>query len=1406
MHWITRVIAVVTLSCWGIQQVFAENWQVGFAKEDITPVEPLRLSGYGSRNDPHTGVADQIHVRVVTLGANPATEQENAPKPLVIVSVESIGITSQMTDHVAKVVQSRYGVPRSQLVLSSTHSHTTPFFPDGLINIFSESPSEEQADAAKRNYARVLEAIEKGIDHAFQNRVKNAKVEMGEGKATFAAQRRVLRDGQWAAFGVQEGGQVDHRLFVLRITSEDGKLLGATYQYASHCTTLTPDFNQVSGDWAGLSASRLEQLHPNSVFVPIIGCGADANPNPRGNYEAAVQNSLEMTDSVQKVLVSDQLKPLPPLKNAQYGMVGLEPEHPTIEFLESKTKNSNPTHRRWGEYMLEVNKRMGRLPESIPFPVHVWQFGEALSWVFLGGEVVVNYQFAIEKELPTQNTWVASYCDDVPGYVASESQRAEGGYEVDGSMIYYMLPGRWKSGTQSTIITRVREIYEQKRGEDEPLDPQAALESMHVPDGYRVELIANEPLVSDPVNVAFGWDGRVWVAQMRDYPTGVENGGSIQVLSDTDGDGKLDRSTTFLEGISYPTSVHPWRNGVIILTAPNILFAEDTNGDGVSDRQRVLLTGIGVTNPQHGASGFEIGLDGRLHFGAGDGTRELVNPETGKTFQVQGNDVAWDPDTGEVEVVVHGKTQFIPARDSFGTWFGNHNSLPMFQFVMEASQLGGKTASGGVVHHLLSPAQAPPVFPRSRTVDRFNDQYARDRYTSACASIVVRVDGLRPSSEPLDTAHPDALVCEPVHNLVARIQLRPNGSVYSAVRHPQDVEFDFFASTDPWSRPVRAVNAPDGSIWIVDMYRRVIEHPQWIPVAWQERMDVRAGSGMGRIYRVFHQDHDSFKLPNLSLEDPLKLLQSSNGMIRDMTVQALVTDQIPLKLTQELEGKLRGLLNSSQRPDVVASVLGLMSRKNWLQQADVATVIQSTDNPQLLSWVLKLTAKWKTLEGGLSEQVLALPKRALGGNVDLQWVLASQHWSNVAIQPGLEQILERSQTDPWISNAITSVASPSLAGPIVKLIVDTADRDNGNLQQLQDQLSNVRKWVALLTPESAQPLFDQRFSLDAQGEIASKWNAGDLLLLAGSSGGFKEEKLQAHYRKSRDQGFALLLDSDQPHDLRQRLSLLLGSGVLSKDKEQKVVEDLLTQGSEGMELVMQRARYLQFDELATTLLAHWGKLGLRNQGLAANAMMGRGAWRDVLVSGLEKGSIQPSQLTPTVVQSLTSHSDRNLRSRAVAVFGQPSPRQSIVSSYLAQMPNPSSGDFERGKKLFVEHCAVCHAAQEGKQAVGPPIDNIAHWNNEQWITAVLDPSAAVEGKYKQTILRTYDQEVFAGIVVQESEQELRLALNDGTVREIAIEDIEDRKPSAVSLMPDGFETRLSPKDLADLIGYFRSGK
>ncbi len=1388
----------------------AELWRVGFGKIDITPDEPVRLSGYASRVESSSGVADPIAARAMVI--SPAVKAEDT-RSLVLVSIDAIGISSSMTVAVSRWLEEQYSIPRSQLAISSSHSHSTPH-QDGLLkNLYPVPSTDEQLAASKRYTEKLQQAIKQAISAAIEARAP-AQLTIGDAEAEFAINRRALARGIPSGTGLESNGPVDHRVRLLVVRSEDGELRGATFMYACHCTT-PGDNAQVSGDWAGLAANRLEQLHPESVWMPVIGCGADANPHPRGTYEHAQQHAAELVTAIeQRLAASQDMTSLAevPFPVAHFGYAGIAPEQPTAELIEQRKQSENPTERAWAEHMLATLQAMGRLPETYPMPIHTWQFGDLLTWVFLGGEVVVDYQFLIEKELSSQQTWVAAYTDDVFAYVASERMRAEGGYEVDTSMLYYLQPGRWQSGTQSLIVRRVREILEDSFSEEQALNAQQALEATHVWQGYQIELVASEPLVRDPINLAFGTDGRAWVVEMTDYPRGVAEGSRVTWLRDTNGDGKSDEKQVFIDGLSYPTSVMPWRDGAIIIAAPDIIFAHDENGDGRADRVEKLLTGVAEANPQHRASGFEIGLDGWLHFAVGHGTQELFSHRNGETYAVAGRDAAWNPDTGELRTTT-GETQFVPARDAFGNWFGNSNSLPMYQFVIDDRYLKHTSVSGGPRQNLLTPAVAPPVYPRSRTVDRFNDLFAFNRFTSACSAIVVRVPGF-----PAKADQETALICEPVHNLVARAELSLNGAAFSATHEPDAEQFDFFASVDPWSRPVRVVNAPDGTVWVVDMVRRVIEHPEWIPTAWQERLDLRSGSQLGRIYRVFdsgYQPHSPGRVE--TAEQILAALASDNGALRDLGLQALI--EAEPESVASIETQVRQLALESSQAAVRASAVGCLMAKQWLRADDVMQTLAAEDT-RLVRLGLEMSERFAgQLTPDLQARLIDLVARDLGPAIDLQWVLTATLLEDLPSADQLGQIAARSSDDAWVLKALSLIRQPQQA----LVVTDQLLQRWGSDQLLSpERFVDVEQCVAKLWSvcEEKERTALAIGSLQAMLEDShSGFNQGQLLLLsslardASASVGNQSQPTPSTPRQSEltellgrvTERIVGLMQADKLTEAEQMTFVnLLGSGLASPEDELKMASAFLQsdKSPQVRRATIEALRRLSSPAAGNMLIAQWPELNAALRASAGATLLSRHQWTTALVDALEAGNITTNQLDLATLQQLSTYRDPALRNRYVELFGQPTERSAVVADYLARMPGPTRT--EQGEKLFAEHCAACHQSIAGKPQLGPPLENLGHWTLDQWIAAVLDPNSAVEPKYRQTSILTDDGQVVAGLVLERNERELVVGISDGSVKNVAVEAIEDEKDAGLSLMPVGFEQKLTPEQLSELIGFLRS--
>jgi putative membrane-bound dehydrogenase-like protein len=399
-----------------------------------------------------------------------------------------------------------------------------------------------------------------------------------------------------------------------------------------------------------------------------------------------------------------------------------------------------------------------------------------------------------------------------------------------------------------------------------PLTLAESLASFEVAEGWKLELIAAEPMVLDPIFLDFGEDGKVWVVEMADYPLGLtgnnDPGGRVRFLEDSTGDGKFDRSTLFLDGLNFPTGVKAWRSGAIVIAAPEIFYAEDTDGDGVADKREVLFQGFREGNQQHRVNGLWDGGDGWLYLANGDSGGEIESIKTGEKIDLGNFDLRIKPDTGEMERVT-GRSQFGRARDSLGNWYGCNNSKPLFQFVLEDSDLrrNPHVEFPNPVHQVPEDPYAPRVFPISKPALRYNDPHAASRITSACG---------------LAIENDIAYVCEPVHNLVHRQQLLKGGGVARTSRRLEsEADSEFLRSSDSWFRPTSVRFDADGAAWITDMHRFVIEHPEWIPEPWQKVLDLRAGADRGRIYRVVPPEPSSTPVER-SPEIPLLVLAQSS--------------------------------------------------------------------------------------------------------------------------------------------------------------------------------------------------------------------------------------------------------------------------------------------------------------------------------------------------------------------------------------------------------------------------------------------------------------------------------------------------------------------------------------------------
>ncbi len=419
--------------------------QVGVAEIDITPEGPILLAGYGERKSESEGVLQPLRAKALAFGSD-------AQGPSILVTVDLIGIQYYMTKEVAKRLSKKIGVDPSRFVICASHTHSGPEI-GNLLNHFSRQLPPEEIGRIDKYLEVLTDKLEQVSLDALKAR-KPARVAWGQGKVGFAMNRRKVVNGKSVGMtGVPEG-PVDHALPMLRVSDLDGKLRAVMVSYACHGTTLGGDVNKIHGDWMGEAQRLIEEKHPGAIALVSVGCGADANPEPRLKMEYTTQHGKEVADEVEALLASE-LHPLTSPPVGRFKIIQLPFEHvPNVqEFVEQTSAKGSKGY--FAKLALDKIARGEAIPTSLTYPITTWTFEKDMAMVFLPGEVVVDYSLRLKKELAAGRLWVNAYSNDVPCYIASRRVIQEGGYEVDYSMYSYNQPSRFQEGIEDLIVSTV---------------------------------------------------------------------------------------------------------------------------------------------------------------------------------------------------------------------------------------------------------------------------------------------------------------------------------------------------------------------------------------------------------------------------------------------------------------------------------------------------------------------------------------------------------------------------------------------------------------------------------------------------------------------------------------------------------------------------------------------------------------------------------------------------------------------------------------------------------------------------------------------------------------------------------------------------------------------------------------
>ena len=600
-----------------------------------------------------------------------------------------------------------------------------------------------------------------------------------------------------------------------------------------------------------------------------------------------------------------------------------------------------------------------------------------------------------------------------------------------------------------------------------PLSPEESLKKLNIVNGFSVQLFASEPHVFDPVALEFDEMGNAYVIEMPDYPYEVEPGkghGRIRILKDTDGDGKIDKSIIFAENVTEATSMLPWKGGLIVTAAPNIIYLKDTNGDGKSDSSEILFSGFFQNNSEAQVTSLKLGVDNWIYANNNGQSGKVTLSKTpgAAALEVRGADFRFRMDRNIFELET-GPGQFGQTIDDYGHRFFSQNSIHLQQAVIpwrythRHAFLPTSKFNVTVTDHqeIMFQETAPPYWRAERSARRNKAykesnlnriEYAEDRFSGATGSTIYNGDAM-----PKEF-YGNVFTADVSGHLVHRDILSPSETspVLVAKRPENEKDREFIYSTDPWFRPVTFSVGPDGYLYILDYYRQHIETPVSIPDDLKADMDFMAGSDMGRIYRVL-PNNSTYKNVSVNLKDAssLKLLDylsHTNGWYRTQAQRLLLERQ-----DKSIVPMVNKIFNTSTDSGTRLRLLYVLEGLSSLNSSIISKGLQDS-SPGVRENALILAERYPETLPLVIKLINDSSKR-----VALQAALSLGEFKGQAIIPAFTEVVQKQGQNDWFRSAVLSSeagSSPDILKALVQQNSFFQNVEPWKLSFLQD-LSNI---------------------------------------------------------------------------------------------------------------------------------------------------------------------------------------------------------------------------------------------------------------------------------------------------------------------------------------------------------------
>ena len=994
-------------------------------------------------------------------------------------------------------------------------------------------------------------------------------------------------------------------------------------------------------------------------------------------------------------------------------------------------------------------------------------------------------------------------------------------------------------GTTGEAFTRMQK----------PLPAAESLKHMIVPEGFHVELFAAEPqIVGKPICMAWDVRGRLWVAETVDYPNDMQPDGKgrdrIRIVEDSDGDGRADRSTVFADKLSIPTSMAFSHGGLIVHQAPHTLFLQDTDGDDTADVRKVLLSGWGTADTHAGPSNLNYGHDnwfyGIVGYSGFKGTvagREHAFNSGFYRFQV-------DRVEGDLEVI---DFEFLrnTNNNSWGVGFS------------EEGVLFGSTANG-------NPSTYMPIANRyyervlgwtqSLILGSIADSYKFEPVTDKVRQVDVHGGYTAAAGHALYTARTyppqywnrTAFVNAPTGHLIGTFLLKPDGSNFIATS-----PFNLVASDDEWTAPIMSEVGPDGHMWMIDWYNYIIQHNP-TPAGFETGKgnaylsDIR-DKKHARIYRVVYGG-DTGDATREASTAPTTLADAGPGqLVRALAhpnllwrrhAQRLLIERGQSDVTEALVGLVRdtstdeiglnvgaihalwtlhglGALEDSPTVNVAWSALGHSSagvRRTAVavlpRTPAAAAALLDADllidlSPQVRLAALLALADMPPVPG-VGDELLAALQRPING--EDRWLpeaatsAAAMHCDRflAAVCAATGSVASNAKIVEIAEIVAEHYARRGAADSLATLLAGLTKADPNVANRVVTGLA--RGWPAG-TPAALGPGAEadlerllSRLSIDAQGMLVK---------LLGSWGSERFDQFAQGITVSL---FGRLDNADLSIEDRVTAAHQLVEFQPNRIETAAEVLDRISPQTPPMlaEGIVQATRASQAPRFGAQLISRFSSLTPRSRKVALAVLLSRGSSTHALLDAVDRGAVQLVELSVDQKRALAEHPDKKLQARARALLDgggalPDSDRQKVLDELLPL--TQQTGDPVAGLLVYKKQCAACHIhGREGKH-VGPDLTGMAVHSKAELLMHIIDPSRSVEGNYRVYTVMTVDGLVVSGLLAAESRTALELFDAEGKKQVILREDIDKLIASTKSLMPDGFEKQVKPREITDLLEF-----